>query len=412
MQSLLRDRSFRIWPLLALVTACAETSAGGGPQSPLVNPQGHTPMSTAGSGGMGSSNGTAGNSSPVTTAGSGGAAPTMTARAGMGGSAAPCTQTPDGSGCMPMTQPKPNQPVRNPDGTLCYTFRNHGEPVPGDTTPYGVIPGEHYVSFFYTAPWTEPSELVRWRTLYDNAKVLHHWLLYSTVGNAMDGTFLPSIGTHIGDAAQLIAGWAVGGNDVQMPEGVGLQLPGPGDGLMIEWHFYNNDLAPVMDSSGIEVCVVPAGSLEHTAGMTWLGTENFNGPVGMPPGRHDFSGTCVPGRFGMAGNEPIRIFSFWPHMHTHGRHMKSVIHRADGRDEEVFNKPFDFNHQITYPAMVDLHPGDSITSTCTFENTSGGNVAFGPSTGQEMCYQFAFSYPAGALENGTLSLVGATNVCW
>jgi len=312
----------------------------------------------------------------------------------------------------PTPTPTPNQPVRNPDGTLCYTFRNHGEPVPGDTSPYPVIPGEHYVSFFWNAPWTEPSELVRWRTVYDNQKVMHHWLLYSTVGSDIDGTFLPSIGTHIGDAAQLIAGWAVGGNDVSMPPGVGLQLPPPGAGLMIEWHFYNSEFAPMMDSSAIEVCVVPAGSLEHTAGMTWLGTENFNGPVGMPPGRHDFSGTCAPGRYGMTGNEPIRIFSFWPHMHTYGRHMRSVVHRADGREEEVFNKPFDFNFQITYPAMVDLHPGDTITSTCTFENISGGNVAFGPSTQQEMCYQFAFSYPAGALENGTLSLVGATNTCW
>ena len=25
----------------------------------------------------------------------------------------------------------------------------------------------------------------------DNPQILHHWLLYSTVGNAMDGTFLP-----------------------------------------------------------------------------------------------------------------------------------------------------------------------------------------------------------------------------
>jgi hypothetical protein len=30
-----------------------------------------------------------------------------------------------------------------------------------------------------------------------------------------------------------------------------------------------------------------------------------------------------------------------------------------------------------------------------------------------MCYQFAFSYPAGALEKpGNFSLIGATNTCW
>ena len=62
--------------------------------------------------------------------------------------------------------------------------------------------------------------------------------------------------------------------------------------------------------------------------------------------------------------------------------------------------------------QVVLKPGDTITSTCTFQNDTGGNVAFGPSTKQEMCYQFSFSYPARALENGALGLIGATNVCW
>jgi hypothetical protein len=309
--------------------------------------------------------------------------------------------------------PPRNEPIENPNGTVCYQFRNHGVPEPGDTTPYGVVPGEHYVSFYYTAPWKEPAELVSWRTIYDNEKIMHHWLLYSTIVAEIDGTFAPSIGTHIGDAAQLIAGWAVGGNDVKMPKDVGLQLPPPGAGLLLEWHFYNTSGIVQEDSSAIEVCVLPAGTQKHTAGMTWLGTENFNGPFGMPPKTESrYSGTCLPSRTGMNATDPIKIFSFWPHMHELGRHMKTVVHRANGTEEEVFNKPFDFNYQITYDAGIELHPGDTITSTCTFMNTTDLPVAFGPSSDQEMCYQFTFSYPAGALDNGVLSLVGATNTCW
>jgi hypothetical protein len=114
----------------------------------------------------------------------------------------------------------------------------------------------------------------------------------------------------------------------------------------------------------------------------------------------------------MNDTDPIHIFMLWPHMHTYGRHMHSAVTRADGTSQDVFDKPFDFNYQITYEAGIDLYPGDTITSTCTFNNTSDASVAFGPSTMQEMCYQFAFSYPAGALDNGVLSLVGATNTCW
>lgn len=301
----------------------------------------------------------------------------------------------------------------NADGQTCYEFRNHGAPESGDTSPYPVPGGEQYVSFFFKAPWPDASELVNFRTLSDNRKILHHWLLYTTLGADMDGTFAPGVGTHLGDAAQLLAGWAVGGNDVQMPADVALRLPPPGSGVMIEWHFYNAGGAIEMDASGIEVCVEPAGTRKHLAGMTWLGTENFNGPIGMPAKvKSNFSGTCLPSRTGMNDTDPIHIFTLWPHMHQYGRNMKAVVVRADGTQEDVFEKPFDFNYQITYDTAIDLRPGDVITSTCTFENTSDLSVPFGPSSNQEMCYNFAYSYPAGALDNGVPSLVGATNTCW
>jgi hypothetical protein len=315
---------------------------------------------------------------------------------------------PEDASCAIPEATRPEDPAEPAAGVTCYDLRAHGTPVSGDTTPYPVIVGEHYVSFYYTAPWTVPSELVSWRTFADNKALLHHWLLYTTIGNERDGTFLGSIGTHVGDDAQLVAGWAVGGNDVRMPEDVGLRMPPPGGGLMLEWHYFNSTNVPQEDSSIVQVCLVPAGTLAHTAGMTWLGTEL----IALPPGeRTDLEGTCFPSRAGTAGDEPIHIFTLWPHMHTYGRNMRSVVNRASGAVEEVFNQRFDFSQQITYETAIDLFPGDTITSTCTFENESSNLITFGPSTEQEMCYQFAFSYPAGALDNSNISLVGATNTC-
>jgi len=69
----------------------------------------------------------------------------------------------------------------------------------------------------------------------------------------------------------------------------------------------------------------------------------------------------------------------------------------------MLDLPFDFNHQVHHEASVDLYPGDTITSTCTFLNDTDGPVPFGNSSNTEMCYQFAFSYPAGALPNGAAS---------
>jgi hypothetical protein len=122
-------------------------------------------------------------------------------------------------------------------------------------------------------------------------------------------------------------------------------------------------------------------------------------------------GTCL-----NDSGAPITILGFTPHMHTIGIHMQSEVTRAaSGEVETVFDMPFQFDYQTNYmmkPPGVILQPGDAITSTCTYQNNGVSTVNFGQSTKAEMCYQFALAYPYGALNNGVLSLIGATNTCW
>jgi hypothetical protein len=60
-----------------------------------------------------------------------------------------------------------------------------------------------------------------------------------------------------------------------------------------------------------------------------------------------------------------------------------------------------------------IKPGEKVRAECTFNNTTQMEVDFGQSSKMEMCYQFAFSYPAGALDKpGNASLIGANNTCW
>jgi hypothetical protein len=302
------------------------------------------------------------------------------------------------------------EPLVARPGETCYELPIHGGQFPGDTSAYSIRTGEHYQQFYYRAPWPTGSQATRFGARFENLSVLHHWLLFSSAKPVtLDGTHETVIGTQLGDEAQLLAGWAVGGCSVEMPPGVGLELPPEGSLLNVQWHFYNNTGLPVNDRSAVQVCTVPAGTRPNVGSLTWLGTENFFGPLGMPPGPNEFGGTCT-----NRTNAPITIWSFWPHMHALGRNMRSTVHRVDGTTEEVFNQPFDFNYQVHYdqtPPVV-LQPGDSITSTCSFMNETGAFVAFGPSSNQEMCYQFTYAYPARALDNGVPSLIGATNTCW
>jgi hypothetical protein len=238
--------------------------------------------------------------------------------------------------------------------------------------------------------------------------VLHHWLLFTTTshGADTDGTHETVNGSQFGDAAQLVAGWAVGGSDVCLPKTIGLQLPPGGTMLNLQWHFFNSTNSPQDDASSVLVCTVPDNTRPNLASMTWLGSENLDLQPGMMTKK---SGSCPNG-----SGAPIHIWAVWPHMHTLGRHMSAVVHRAAGGDEMVFDHDFDFMHQVHYPQTPEivLQPDDVIESTCTYDNATDQAVSFGSSTTEEMCYNFVYAYPARALDNGVPSLIGATDTCW
>jgi len=318
------------------------------------------------------------------------------------------------------TDTKPGHPDE-----VCYQLKNHGKPTAGDTTKYKVAAGEVYAEFYFNAPWKEPSVMTSFRTLSDQTRLLHHWLMYQTRGTEADGHISQGIGSHIGGNVQLLAGWALGGSDIILPDGIAAVMPPPGGKIMVEWHYYNQTNTAQDDGSGVEVCVIPASKVEpkNTASLTWVGNENLGGSsllgvagvAGMPPMKETkVQDTCTPKFTGLPAGEPVRIFSFTPHMHKLGRHMRTWIARKDGKVEAVHDAPFQFDSQVSYQKspMHELFPGDKLVNECTFFNDTTAAVGFGPSSNQEMCYQFTYAYPASSLVNGVSSLTGATNTCW
>jgi hypothetical protein len=298
------------------------------------------------------------------------------------------------------------EPLVARDGETCYDFPVHNLSSPTDKTEFNIIPGESYNQFYYSIPWPAGSIATRFGANFDNLPALHHWLMFASHAGTNGQVSTNVLGTTIGEDAQLIGGWAVGGCAVEFGDDMGLQLPSTGT-IMVQWHHYNNTPAMVTDGSKVQICTLPANGRPHVGGLTWLGTENIEVPGGQ---KGQAVGTCENDE-----QEDITIVAFWPHMHEIGVHMKSEVMKAgESSWTTVFDKPFQFNYQVHYmqkPQLV-LKPGDQIRSTCSFMNTTPGHVSFGQSTKQEMCYQFAFSYPAGALDNGVISLIGASNTCW
>jgi len=296
-----------------------------------------------------------------------------------GAKASTCASVPgggDGSGGLnPGAEVDPTGP-----GVACYDIvarTSAGGKFSVPNTP------DLYHCFSYAPPWgSQKVHLISWRPLIDNKQVLHHWLLYNETSPVTDKSDQDCLGAH--PNAQLVAGWAPGGQGNTLPADVGQDVAGAG--FTLETHYNNTLSAPSPDASGAHVCVT-TNLRKNEAGMHWLGTELILLPVGG-----DATGVCAPSAAG-----PITILSSTPHMHLQGRHMKTVINRANGTKDMLIDKPFDFNTQVGYLTPAIVMPGDTLTTTCTF----GGLAIYGEGTNQEMCYNFVLAYPNGALSSAS-----------
>ncbi|MFM2418667.1 MAG: hypothetical protein RL385_3390 [Pseudomonadota bacterium] len=302
--------------------------------------------------------------------------------------------------CTLPTITQPGEHAATPEGGPedCedyYELRAHGQPMPGDKTPYKVPAdpgndGNSYYCYYFDAPYDLEDQGLWFAPIVDNSKVLHHWRLYGadeeTAMSGAPGTFGPCSAAEPG--RYLIAGWAPGAPPTSLPKDVGLHLS---KRLVLEVHYYNNTGAEALDRSGVKFCTTKNKKRPHTAGVHFTGGEG----ICVRPGQGaEVKGTCDP-----ADNVgDIHIINVWPHMHTIAKRMRVVINRSNGTQEVIHDESFDFNNQYAYPKDdIVLHPGDTMDTSCYYQNSTQQDVHFGERTQDEMCYGFITAWPRGAL---------------
>lgn len=283
-------------------------------------------------------------------------------------------------------------------------FRAHGESKPGDTSKYRVAANAQYVvNFYFDSPWKEDMQLLAARPLVDNRAVVHHWVLWAIQkAGPREGEIVggPDQLYPSGDptVAPLMAAGA-GSTDLEMPEGVGLGV-GRGDEIefMLDVHYVNlgsDEVQP--DASGVEVCLT-SKKRPNEAALHELGKLSFQLP---PHEKTDVTTTCKPS----AATAEARITAITPHMHRTGSHAKVVLHRKSGEEEVLHDQPYVYDEQRTYQFSganeIVLHPGDSLTTTCTFDNATDAVISAGERNEDEMCRVFTVAWPKGALSNGS-----------
>jgi hypothetical protein len=286
----------------------------------------------------------------------------------------------------------------------CFELLAHGQKMPNDQTPFSSSLAEVYTCFNFSVPWTKPMQGVEFHSIIDDVSVVHHWLLYQSAVPTFDGTFASCVGAHPGTA--LVTGWAPGGTDLVLPPDVGLELPAPGQSFQLEIHYNNPTAQAFQDRSGVRICATPTFR-QHAASITWAGTESIQVPARA---QGTAAGKCVPKRAGLGATDPIHVLYDWPHGHKLLTRMQTLINRANGTTETLHDGPFSFSNQTSYDTPTLILPGDSLSTTCWYNNTTDAAVHFGPSTTQEMCYAFIYAWPAHALDGGG-GVTGATNTC-
>jgi hypothetical protein len=285
----------------------------------------------------------------------------------------------------------PNPPGGDPGELPCepsHTFTAH---APGSDSGFSVpVQNDLYMCYTFKSPFAASTQITAYAPVIDDERVLHHWIMYKTATAQADAGAGPC---NMPWDAQFIAGWAPGGEVAIMPDDVGLETAGPDEWLILQVH-YNNVAghADAVDASGVAMCTTDTPR-PNLAGVLWLGSVL----ISIPPGSTDYpvSGTCSSSETSGWG-APFNIMSTSPHMHELGRGFKTTIQRAGGATEVLTDVPnFSFADQKDYPndPPVVIQPGDSLQSTCYFDNPGGSTVYFGEGTSDEMCFNFVVGYP-------------------
>ena len=235
--------------------------------------------------------------------------------------------------------------------------------VPADT--------EQYVDFYYDVPWggNGAVQALGYQPITDNARVLHHWILYQ------------------GD--NFLEGWAPGGKPGQSPDGVGMYMPQTGQ-LKMTTHYYNKGNSQAEpDDSGIELCIT------RTLRPNTSAVFPFVAPATAPANQQvTNTDTCTVHLTN--GSQPVFLLSSSPHMHQLGIAAKLEVLRSNGTIDVLHDKAFSFEDQVSVALdpPVQLNEGDQVRTTCVYQNNTSQTVNFGEGSYDEMCFNFASYYPS------------------
>ena len=292
----------------------------------------------------------------------------------------------------PLGDPESAAPAPRPEATSLT-----GPGIESYTLPTTrVAPGEDIYTCFpidlglSSTRWVDGIEIFP-----DNENVVHHVVLFTDpFGERTGADPYPCYGGPMVSATQTIFAWAPGGQPLTLPTGSGVAFE-PGAGLIAQVH-YHPTASEEDDASAVAMrwSDTPPAYLAEMAVIGARAELNSNssflddGEFSVPAGAVDHVETW---REAVQLDEPVQVWSVFPHMHGLGTEIRIGVEGPDGDRCLSHNDRWDFDWQLIYryagaiDALPLISPGDTVEVRCTYTNPSAVEVRVGEDTDAEMC---------------------------
>lgn len=189
-----------------------------------------------------------------------------------------------------------------------------------------------------------------------------------------------------------LGGWAPGSRPLEMPEGVGFQLPA-GSRVVLQVHYHpHHGGQPMPDRTQFGIYFAD----EKPAKEMFI-VPLINTTFTIPPNDPNYR---VDAELPVAVPFPLKLWLVAPHMHLLGRKMTVQMTTPDETTRCLIDiQDWDFNWQgaYRYETPVDVPAGARLSLTAYYDNSSGNPrnpndppkpVSWGEATTDEMCIAF------------------------
>ncbi len=186
---------------------------------------------------------------------------------------------------------------------------------------------------------------------------------------------------------QLVAGWAPGGQNLELPPQAGLPQPAGASHWVVQVRYGPTGTETVTDQSGYGLCTTEA-LRPYDAGLLAFGSSNFTIPA-----HSTLTVSCdyrLEPRF-----RDVTFLSAAPHMQSLGQSISMERLVGGGGTPEMLytQNPFRSEAQTNATIAKTVAPNDIIRTTCSWKNMTDAQVGFGDATGSETCLSFVAYYP-------------------